>query len=146
MLARTSLLRAVGVRAGAPALPARSALAGMMACRRQMRFATTESKTAAENIGILNSQREKRPMSPHLAIYEKQLTAGLSIFNRITGVGLSGLLYVGSIAYLLHPSKLYSSLGPSPNRVLVPHANAPRANHRGAPISGDLLPSADPPV
>jgi succinate dehydrogenase/fumarate reductase cytochrome b subunit len=33
----------------------------------------------------------------------KKLTAGLSIFNRITGVGLSGLLYVGSIAYLLHP-------------------------------------------
>jgi succinate dehydrogenase (ubiquinone) cytochrome b560 subunit len=47
-------------------------------------------------------------MSPHLAIYEKQLTAGLSIFNRITGVGLSGLLYVGSIAYLLHP--LYPAL------------------------------------
>jgi hypothetical protein len=66
----------------------------MLACRRQqqryvflveqaeavkcghlliLRFASTEPVTAAENIGILNSQREKRPMSPHLAIYEKQV-------------------------------------------------------------------------
>jgi hypothetical protein len=37
------------------------------------RFASTEPVTAAENISILNSQREKRPMSPHLAIYEKQV-------------------------------------------------------------------------
>jgi succinate dehydrogenase cytochrome b556 subunit len=34
---------------------------------------------------------------------DNQLTAGLSIFNRITGVGLSGLLYVGSLVYLFHP-------------------------------------------
>lgn len=37
------------------------------------RFASTESFTPAENVGILNAQREKRPMSPHLAIYEKQV-------------------------------------------------------------------------
>lgn len=38
------------------------------------RYASTEPVTPAENISILNSQREKRPMSPHLAIYEKQVS------------------------------------------------------------------------
>lgn len=36
------------------------------------------------------------------------MTSGLSIFNRITGSALSGLLYAGSILYLLHP--LYPAL------------------------------------
>jgi hypothetical protein len=31
----------------------------------------------------------KRPVSPHLQIYEAQLTSGLSILHRITGVGLA---------------------------------------------------------
>jgi len=30
-----------------------------------------------------------RPLSPHLLIYKKQLTSGMSIFHRITGVGLT---------------------------------------------------------
>lgn len=29
-----------------------------------------------------------RPLSPHLTIYRPQLTSGLSIFHRVTGVGL----------------------------------------------------------
>ncbi len=31
----------------------------------------------------------QRPLSPHLQIYKPQLTTGMSIFHRITGVGLS---------------------------------------------------------
>lgn len=30
----------------------------------------------------------ERPLSPHLQIYKPQLTSGLSIFHRITGMGL----------------------------------------------------------
>jgi succinate dehydrogenase / fumarate reductase cytochrome b subunit len=33
--------------------------------------------------------KKARPLSPHLQIYKPQLTSGLSIFHRITGVGLS---------------------------------------------------------
>ena len=32
---------------------------------------------------------DKRPLSPHLSIYRPQITSVLSIFHRITGVGLS---------------------------------------------------------
>ena len=33
--------------------------------------------------------KKPRPLSPHLQIYRPQLTSGLSILHRITGVGLS---------------------------------------------------------
>lgn len=38
-----------------------------------------------------------RPMSPHLTIYKPQLTSTLSIMNRITGLGVSVVLYGGGI-------------------------------------------------
>tara|TARA_B100002052_G_scaffold232461_1_gene215380 strand:+ start:500 stop:871 length:372 start_codon:yes stop_codon:yes gene_type:complete len=49
---------------------------------------------------------DNRPLSPHLSIHKKVLTALFSIFHRITGIGLSlGSLLI-SIWYLL------LSLGP----------------------------------
>ena len=33
--------------------------------------------------------KKARPLSPHLQVYKPQLTSGLSIFHRMTGVGLS---------------------------------------------------------
>ena len=46
----------------------------------------------------------KRPISPHLQIYKPQLTSGLSILNRVTGVGIGFgllfmLLWLGAAAY-----------------------------------------------
>lgn len=35
------------------------------------------------------SPKTARPLSPHLQIYKPQLTSGMSIFHRITGVGLA---------------------------------------------------------
>jgi succinate dehydrogenase / fumarate reductase cytochrome b subunit len=35
-----------------------------------------------------------RPLSPHLSIYRPQLTSSLSIFQKITGIGLAGGLIV----------------------------------------------------
>ena len=43
--------------------------------------------------GILNEQRLRRPNSPHMTIYQPQLTWYSSIANRITGVGLSVRAY-----------------------------------------------------
>ncbi|CAD6582262.1 MAG: cytochrome b subunit of succinate dehydrogenase, Sdh3p [Tremellales sp. Tagirdzhanova-0007] len=67
------------------------------------RFAATTSITPPDNMAILNEQRKSRPQSPHLTIYQPQVTWILSSANRITGVFLSGALYGASMLYLLHP-------------------------------------------
>ena len=50
---------------------------------------------------------DNRPLSPHLSIHKKVLTAVFSIFHRITGIGLS----IGSI--LITIWFLLISLGPN---------------------------------
>jgi succinate dehydrogenase / fumarate reductase cytochrome b subunit len=50
---------------------------------------------------------DNRPLSPHLSIYKKVLTAVFSILHRITGVGLS----IGSIFLTIWISLL--ALGPN---------------------------------
>jgi len=50
---------------------------------------------------------DNRPLSPHLSIHKKVLTALFSIFHRITGIGLS----IGSI--LISIWFLLMSLGPN---------------------------------
>jgi len=50
---------------------------------------------------------DNRPLSPHLSIHKKVLTAAFSIFHRITGIGLS----LGSVFIALWISLL--SLGPN---------------------------------
>ncbi len=50
---------------------------------------------------------DNRPLSPHLSIHKKVLTALFSIFHRITGIGLS----VGSV--LISIWFILISLGPS---------------------------------
>jgi succinate dehydrogenase / fumarate reductase cytochrome b subunit len=53
--------------------------------------------------------RPSRPLSPHLQVYKPQLTSGLSIFHRITGIGLAfGLpVLVGWLIVLAGPPDLY---------------------------------------
>lgn len=53
---------------------------------------------------ILIEQRKKRPISPHLEIYKRQITSVLSILHRLTGVPLSAGFYVAGIAYLAAPA------------------------------------------
>ncbi|KAA1467236.1 succinate dehydrogenase cytochrome b560 subunit [Dentipellis sp. KUC8613] len=64
----------------------------------------TESLPPSAAEEILNTQRLRRPSSPHFTIYQPQLTWIPSIFNRVTGVALSVLLYGFSLAYLVAPS------------------------------------------
>ncbi|KAJ3010709.1 cytochrome b subunit of succinate dehydrogenase, Sdh3p [Thoreauomyces humboldtii] len=49
------------------------------------------------------AERLGRPMSPHMTIYDPQLTWYMSIFTRITGVGLTSIFYFGSIWYGISP-------------------------------------------
>ncbi|KAG6332970.1 hypothetical protein ID866_6123 [Astraeus odoratus] len=78
---------------------ARNQVALRSAISRRHVLSSTE-RTSEE---ILNQQRLKRPSSPHFTIYQPQLTWLASIANRVTGVGLSTLLYGFSLAYLVAP-------------------------------------------
>ncbi|KAF6759757.1 hypothetical protein DFP72DRAFT_884084 [Ephemerocybe angulata] len=75
--------------------------------RRSVQTKTIPAGPAAD--AILNQQRIKRPSSPHFTIYQPQLTWIGSIANRVTGVGLSVLLYGFSIAYLVAPGTFDST-------------------------------------
>lgn len=70
------------------------------------RFAAAQavdtSSTPAEQ--ILAKQRLNRPVSPHLGIYQPQITWYLSILNRITGCALSGGFYVYGALYAIAPA------------------------------------------
>ncbi|KAF9557101.1 succinate dehydrogenase cytochrome b560 subunit [Agrocybe pediades] len=68
-----------------------------------------QSLPPSANTEILNKQRLNRPSTPHFTIYQPQLTWLASIANRVTGVGLSVLLYGFSIGYLIAPGTLDSA-------------------------------------
>ncbi|CAE6509933.1 unnamed protein product [Rhizoctonia solani] len=71
--------------------------------RLLVRSVQTESLPPSAATDILNSQRVKRPSSPHFTIYQPQITWLASIANRATGGVLSGALYVFALAYLAGP-------------------------------------------
>ncbi|KAG5723702.1 hypothetical protein E4T56_gene9277 [Termitomyces sp. T112] len=75
----------------------------------QKRSVQTTSTSVSEAMQILNKQRLNRPSSPHFTIYQPQLTWIASIFNRVTGVALSVLLYGFSLAYLVAPTTFDST-------------------------------------
>ncbi|KAF1363600.1 mitochondrial succinate dehydrogenase cytochrome b560 subunit C [Lizonia empirigonia] len=69
----------------------------------QKRLAATEAASQETAAEILRKQRLQRPVSPHLSIYKPQITWYASSFNRITGITLSGSLYLFGLAYLAAP-------------------------------------------
>ncbi|KAF1832176.1 mitochondrial succinate dehydrogenase cytochrome b560 subunit C [Decorospora gaudefroyi] len=85
-------------RVAAPSLKMQPA--GRMA---QRRLAATKHASQSEAAEILAKQRIYRPVSPHLAIYRPQITWYGSVLGRITGLTLSGSLYLFGIAYLIAP-------------------------------------------
>lgn len=69
---------------------------------------------------ILRQQRKLRPVSPHLTIYQPQLTWYMSSAHRLTGVALGGALYFSSMTYLCMPLLGYQV----DSQVLVDHFGA----------------------
>jgi len=65
---------------------------------------TSENVTQDQAYSILVAQRKLRPVSPHLSIYQPQLTWYGSAVNRITGAALSGGIYAFALAYLAAPA------------------------------------------
>ncbi|GME32195.1 Succinate dehydrogenase cytochrome b560 subunit [Neofusicoccum parvum] len=58
---------------------------------------------AKDSHTILEKQRLRRPVAPHLTIYRPQVTSVLSISHRITGQILSGGIYLFFAAYAASP-------------------------------------------
>ncbi|CEJ60032.1 Putative Succinate dehydrogenase cytochrome b560 subunit [Penicillium brasilianum] len=67
----------------------------------QKRSVTSNAEDPAQ---ILVKQRLNRPVAPHLAIYRPQIGWIGSSLHRITGVALSGSLYLWATAYLASPA------------------------------------------
>ncbi|KAI9483291.1 MAG: succinate dehydrogenase cytochrome b560 subunit [Benjaminiella poitrasii] len=63
-----------------------------------------QEQCAAAESELLRQQRKLRPVSPHLAIYQPQITWYLSGLHRVTGVALGGAFYLGGLAYLALPA------------------------------------------
>ncbi|KAI9802373.1 MAG: hypothetical protein M1833_001879 [Piccolia ochrophora] len=63
----------------------------------------TQPTPDATAYSILEQQRLNRPVSPHLSIYQPQITWYASALNRITGSLLSGGFYAFFAAYLAAP-------------------------------------------
>lgn len=66
--------------------------------------ASTSNLSNDEAQSILNAQRKLRPISPHLTIYQPQITSLMSGANRITGAILSTSIYTFAIGYLVAPT------------------------------------------
>ncbi|KAJ5104740.1 hypothetical protein NUU61_002087 [Penicillium alfredii] len=64
----------------------------------------TSSPNTEDPTQILAKQRLNRPVAPHLAIYKPQIGWVASSLHRITGVALSGSLYLWATAYLVSPA------------------------------------------
>ncbi|CEP63587.1 succinate dehydrogenase cytochrome b subunit SDH3 LALA0_S08e05996g [Lachancea lanzarotensis] len=63
------------------------------------RLVSTVKSSAAEEHQILMAQRKNRPVSPHLTIYQPQLTWYLSSLHRVTGVLLGLGFFTATIAF-----------------------------------------------
>jgi succinate dehydrogenase (ubiquinone) cytochrome b560 subunit len=59
--------------------------------------------TVKADADILAKQRLNRPISPHLSIYQPQITWYGSMTHRLTGLILSGTFYLYFITYLVGP-------------------------------------------
>ncbi|CCG21353.1 succinate dehydrogenase [Candida orthopsilosis Co 90-125] len=63
------------------------------------RLVSTVPTTHNEEQEVLVAQRKNRPVSPHLEIYQPQLTWLLSGLHRITGVAMAGAFYALTCTY-----------------------------------------------
>ncbi|CAB3401572.1 unnamed protein product [Caenorhabditis bovis] len=69
-------------------------------------IAKSDAKTPIQKIGweyLMKQRALKRPIAPHLTIYQPQLTWMLSGFHRISGCVMAGTLLFGGVGFALLP-------------------------------------------
>lgn len=94
------LFRAVGIKPLMASLRAPAIRSSVRSSVFKCSIATVKSSDAEEN-DLLRRQRINRPESPHLEIYQPQLTWVLSGLHRITGVFLAAGFYGITCTYAL---------------------------------------------
>jgi len=67
------------------------------------RFIQTENVTQSNYVTLLNSQRVKRPSSPHFIIYQPQITWLGSLGHRVSGSAWAGMILVVGTAHAVAP-------------------------------------------
>ncbi|GJJ68113.1 succinate dehydrogenase (ubiquinone) cytochrome b560 subunit [Entomortierella parvispora] len=66
-------------------------------------LSTSQPNKEEVKVAPLVQQRKNRPLSPHLTIYQPQLTWYLSMFHRATGGAVAFGFYAGAITYAVGP-------------------------------------------
>ncbi|KXG50104.1 Succinate dehydrogenase/Fumarate reductase, transmembrane subunit [Penicillium griseofulvum] len=98
-LRRLAVQQPFAMRSMMGASPVAVALGKNMQTRQVASSSNTEDPSQ-----ILVKQRLARPVAPHLSIYKPQIGWIGSSLHRITGVALSGTLYLWATAYLVSPA------------------------------------------
>ncbi|CAO3632735.1 unnamed protein product [Cunninghamella blakesleeana] len=122
MLATRSILKTVAQNPTARNIAFKNFAAAPMGVRHFNASRPSQAQSPAAETEILRQQRKLRPVSPHLTIYQPQITWYLSAASRVTGAGLGGLLYLSSIAYLAAPvesASIVSAVAAAPVAVKV---------------------------
>ncbi|KAF9151652.1 cytochrome b subunit of succinate dehydrogenase, Sdh3p [Linnemannia schmuckeri] len=66
-------------------------------------LSTSQSNQKEVTVAPLIEQRKNRPLSPHMTIYQPQITWYMSGFHRFTGGAVAAGFYAGAIGYALGP-------------------------------------------
>ncbi|KAG0166225.1 hypothetical protein DFQ28_002612 [Apophysomyces sp. BC1034] len=104
MLATRSILNTVAQNPATRTALFRNAAIATVGVRRFNASPSSQEQCAAAESELLRQQRKVRPVSPHLTIYQPQITWYLSAAHRITGCALGGAFYFGALAYLAAPA------------------------------------------
>ncbi|KAL6942845.1 hypothetical protein ACO0RG_001809 [Hanseniaspora osmophila] len=101
LLAKSSLASTLSKARAATSRTASSAAftRAMRTAAPGKRFMSTEATSIKEANKILVNQRAHRPVSPHLTIYQPQITWYLSSVHRISGVFLGMAFFGATIAF-----------------------------------------------
>jgi len=92
-----------------PVVPSRQPATVLLLPRAVASSTQTRGAASSANItpdeahAVLVAQRKKRPIAPHLSIYQPQLTWYASAANRVTGCILAGSVYLFGAAYAVAP-------------------------------------------
>ncbi|KAG1146382.1 hypothetical protein G6F37_004735 [Rhizopus arrhizus] len=101
MLATRSVLKTVAQN---PAIFRNTIAAPAFGARYFNATRKTQEQCAAAESELLRQQRKVRPVSPHLSIYQPQITWYLSGAHRVTGAAVGGAFYLSALAYLAAPA------------------------------------------
>ncbi|KAI8066598.1 hypothetical protein BC940DRAFT_302534 [Gongronella butleri] len=104
MLATRSILKTVAQNPSARAIAFKNVAGVPMGVRHFNGTRATQAQSPAAETEILRQQRKVRPVSPHLSIYQPQITWYLSGLHRLTGSIIGGGMYLGAIGYLALPA------------------------------------------